>query len=120
MLSFLVQKAYAQGCADTDIGGKDVDLGCMLKLSDGTAVKDVYTTPAFLVNLLVSNLMVIGAFILFLLILYAGFLFISGGSKGKESAKSMIQAGLAGFVLMFVAYWIVQIIQAVTGIEMGL
>jgi len=120
MLSLLVQKAYAQECGDVDIGGKNADLGCMLRLSDGTAVKDVYTTPAFLVNLLVSNLMVVGAIILFLLIFYAGFLFISGGTKGKESAKNMLQAGIAGFLLMFVAYWVVQIVQTLTGVEMSL
>lgn len=120
MFSFLVPTAYAAGCADVDIGAKDADLGCLLRLSDGTAVKDVYTTPAFLVNLIVSNLLVIGAILLFLIIFYAGFKFISGGTKGKDEAKTMITAAITGFILMFSAYWVVQIIQALTGVEVGL
>ena len=102
------------------MGAANVDLGCLLQLSDGTPVKDVYTTPAFLVNLIVSNLFVIAAVILFLLIFYSGFLFISGGTKGKDQAKGIITSAITGFILMFSAYWVVQIIKALTGVDVGI
>lgn len=116
----LIQKAYAASCSDADFGAAELDLGKVLCLSDSTPVRDVYTSPAFLVNLLVKNIFVVGGVILFLMIFYAGFKFISQGSKGKEEAKGIVSACIAGLVLMFAAFWIVQIIQALTGVDAAL
>ncbi len=101
-------------------GDGGIDLGCMLKLGNGFAVKDVYTSPSFLVNLIVYNLFVIAGVLLLFFTLYAGYKFISGGTKGKDEAKGMIQSALVGFLLMFVAYWIVQIVQLITGVKIAL
>lgn len=116
----LIQKVY--GACDPDVAPGDggIDLGCELKLSDSTAVKDVYTDPAFLVNLLVRNIFPIAGLIIFLMVFYAGFKFIYQGTKGKDEAKGIITACLVGFLLMFSAYWIIQIITLVTGIDVGL
>ncbi len=101
-------------------GDGGIDLGCLLKLGNGMSVKDVYNSPAFLVNLLVYNVFVIAGILLFFYVFYAGFKFISGGTKGKDEAKSMIQSALVGFLLMFVAYWVVQVVQLVTGVPIAL
>ncbi len=92
-----------------------IDLGTYLKLSNDTPVKDVYNNPAFLANLIVRNLLIVGGLITFGLIIIAGFKFIVGGKKGLEDAKNIAVWGLVGFVIMFSAYWIVQIIKLVTG-----
>ncbi|MBP7768522.1 hypothetical protein KA082_01680 [Candidatus Woesebacteria bacterium] len=117
----LVQKAYALGnCSDTDIGKAEVDLGRVLCLGDSTPVQDVYKDPAFLVNLLVRNLFVFAGVIIFFLILYAGFKFISGGTKGKDEAKGIVTASVTGLILMFAAYWILQVVKLLTGVDVGL
>lgn len=118
-MDILVPKAYAQEtCVGADeLGGGGVNLGDVLCLSDNTPVSAVYTSPAFLVNLIVQNIFVIGGVILFLLIFYAGFKFIQSGSQGKEEAKKIITTAVAGAVVMFCAYWIVQIVQVVTGVD---
>ena len=100
--------------SDCNPGSGFIPLGDCLKLSDDTKVSETYTTPAFLVNLLVRNLFVVAGIILFFMILLAGFKFIAGGKKGLDDAKQIMTAALIGFLLMFSAYWIVQIVKLIT------
>lgn len=97
------------------VGG--VPLGSCLKLSDSQKVQDVYTTPTFLVNLIVDNLFVAAGVVIFFMTLLAGFFFITGGKKGLEQAKQILLAVIVGFGIMFGAYWIVQIIKTLTGAD---
>lgn len=99
------------GCAP---GSGFISLGDCLKLSNDTKISDTYSTPAFLVNLIVRNLFVVAGVVLFFMILLAGFKFITGGKKGLDEAKQIMTAALVGFLLMFSAYWIVQIVKIVT------
>lgn len=110
----LVPTVFAQ-CSP---GSGGVDLGECLQLSDGTLVKEAYYNPAVLVNLLVRNLFVVAGVIFFLIIIFAGFKFIMGGKKGAEDAKNIIQTALVGFVIMFAAYWIIQIVSLLTGVDL--
>lgn len=97
-------------------GNGGINLGNCLKLSDSTKVSDAYDTPAFLVNLIISNLFVVAGVIFFLMLIVAGFKFITGGQKGAEEAKNIITTSLIGFIIMFAAYWIIQIVALLTGI----
>ena len=101
-------------------GQGNISLGDCLKLSDGTNVSDVYSTPAFFVNLIVRNLFVLAGVICFLLVIYGGFKFITGGQKGADEAKGIATAAVVGFIVMFSAYWIVQIIGLLIGMEIVL
>jgi low temperature requirement protein LtrA len=104
----LIEQAYA---ADTE-----VDLSTKFTLGiGGDSVKSTYKNPTDLVNVLVNNLMVVGGIILFLMILLAGFKFLQDTTKGKEEAAKILKTALVGFILMFSAFWIVQIIQVMTG-----
>lgn len=116
----LVSKVYAACDPNAKPGDGNVDLGCLLKLSNSTSVKDVYDSPAFLVNLLVRNAFVFAGIIIFLMILYAGFRFISNGTKGKEEAKGILTACAVGLAIMFAAYWVVQIMKVITGVDVAL
>ena len=53
------------------------------------------------------------------MIVGAGFAMVQGGSKDKDKAKSTMTSAALGFIIMFAAYWIMQIIQLLTGINMG-
>ena len=59
--------------------------------------------------------MIAGGFFVFILIIYAGFQFIKNTEKGKEEAKQIMTIAMTGLIVMFSAYWIVQIVQIVTG-----
>ena len=116
MLFGLIPAVYAQEVSQCGAGTGGIDLGNCLRLSDSTRVSSLYDNPAFLVNLLVSNLFVVAGVILFLFVILAGFKFLMGGQKGAEDAKNILQTALLGFIIMFAAYWIIQIVALLTGI----
>ncbi len=112
----IVPQAYAQTAA-CQPGQGGVDLGNCLRLADDTPVSMVYTSPAFLVNLIVSNLFIISGVLLVGLIITAGYKFITKGKEGVQEAQQILTNALLGFILMFSAYWIVQIIALITGAD---
>ncbi len=97
-------------------GSGGINLGGYFLLGkQNKTVASVYGTPAVLVRQVVNALLVIGAIVYFLIIIYTGFKFVYQGSKGLEEARGILLAATAGFILMFAAYWIVQIVAFVTG-----
>jgi hypothetical protein len=94
-----------------------IDLGDALKvgLGESTSVESLYSTPADLVGVIVPTLFIIAGMILFVLIFYSGFLYLQDTTKGKEEATKLWTTAGIGFIIMFVAYWIVQIIEVVIG-----
>ena len=104
----------ATGC-QPGLGG--VELGDCLQLSDSSKVQDVYTSPSFLVNLLVDNVFVAAGIMIFFLTLLAGFFFITGGKKGLDQGKQILLAVLVGFGLMLAAYWVVQLFGLIFGLD---
>lgn len=80
-------------------------------------VSEIFNNPASLINVLVTNIFLFSGIIFLGLLVYAGYLFISDTTKGKEQASDVITIALRGFILMFSAYWIVQIVLAVTGVQ---
>lgn len=106
-----------------------LELGCMSQrllalelekayLLDGqTPVADRFSSPAQLINVLIPNVFAIASFMLFLFIVGAGFKMVMNpdSKKGTEDSKKAISYALGGFLLLFASYWIVQLIQYVTG-----
>ena len=90
----------------------------LLNPKEGTTVEETYGNPAKIVNVVVQNLFVLGGAAIFLMIVFAGLKFMmSTQSKGKEDAKNIAQGAGIGFLIMFSAYWIIQILELLTGIE---
>lgn len=112
----IVKKAYAS----CEPGNGGVDLGNCLKLSDQVSVRTVFNSPASMINLIVQNLFVIGGVVIFFLIIYAGFKFIQNGSKGKEEAQKILTSAVVGAIVMFCAYWIVKIVEVLTGVNLSI
>jgi hypothetical protein len=111
----------ANTSTDCTPGEGGIDLGnCFYLNNQGDTVRDTYGDAATLINLIVRNLFVVSGLILFFMILYAGFKYIEGGAKGAEEAKNVLTTAAIGFMLMFAAFWVVQIIQVITGAQIGL
>jgi hypothetical protein len=104
--------------SDCDPTGEEgTNLVNCFALNQNQAVAEVYNQPATMVNFLVQNIFVIAGVILFGMIIYGGFQYISGGKNGAENARGIFTTAGIGFLMMFAAYWIVQIVQAMTGTE---
>ncbi len=72
-----------------------------------------------LVSLFLNASFVIAGILVLVLFLVGGFSIIAGaGNENPEAAqkgKGAITAAITGFVIIFVAYWIVRIIEIMTG-----
>lgn len=78
-----------------------------------------FDSLADIANAFVTPILTIAGIGLFLFIIIAGFKYMASGDdpKAKDSAKGQITSAVVGFVLIFGAYWIVQIVAAIFGIE---
>jgi hypothetical protein len=97
-----------------------VDLRDAFKLdSNGTAVADTFESPAKLISQLLPNVYVFAGFLLLIFILGAGFKIVMspGDAKQTESGKQAITFAFLGFFLLIGSYWIIQIIQVLTGVQ---
>jgi len=74
-----------------------------------------------IISNLLQNVYVIAGLLLFILLIVGGFSFIMGaGEENPEKAKKgkqAITAALIGFAVIFCSYWIIKIIQTITGLE---
>lgn len=88
-------------------------------LFQGSSARSTYSGPGTLINNILPNVYIAGGVIIFFMILLGGFTIISNaGNKDKvaEGSKTITSA-IIGLLVLFGSYWIIQIIQTVTGIS---
>lgn len=83
-------------------------------------ISTIYPNPASLITIIVRNSLTIAGIILLVLLIAGGFMMIasagSGDQKKAASAKTMITDALIGFLVIFLSYFIIQIIEVITGL----
>lgn len=72
----------------------------------------------YLVGKLIPVILIFAGFLLLLYLLYGGFALITSGGdpKGLQAGRNKILFALVGFIIIFVAYWLVEIAGLVLGI----
>jgi len=77
------------------------------------------STPGGIISEFLKYAFPIAGFILFLMLIFGGFRMLTGAtnSKSVEEGKGMITSAIFGFLLLFAAYWIVQLIELIFGIN---
>ena len=74
-----------------------------------------------IISTLLQNVYVLAGILLFILLIVGGLSFIMGaGEDNPEKAKrgkQAITAALIGFVIIFCSYWIIKIIEIMTGVS---
>ncbi|MBP9700166.1 hypothetical protein KBD71_02695 [Candidatus Woesebacteria bacterium] len=97
-----------------------VDLGNSLKTGQGTrSVGSVYPNLASFLNIFVPLAFIIAGLLFLFLLIGGGFAIIASGGNAKnmEQGKNQIVTAVLGLVVIFAAYWIVQIIELFTGVQ---
>ena len=88
-------------------------------LGNGHKLEDTYSSASPLINSLLKNSLTIAGIIFLALILIGGLGMIIGAgnndAKKAESSKKTLTSAIIGFVVVFCAYFIIQIIQVLTG-----
>jgi len=82
-------------------------------------LREELTTIGGTVGTFLNYAIVIGGLIFFVMILWGGFGILTGAGdpKGQESAKKRISAAAIGFAVLFISFWVMQILQIATGAE---
>jgi hypothetical protein len=94
-----------------------LDLGKALKFQTGDA-NTAYTGVGSLINNILPNVYIAGGIIIFFMIVMGGFTIVSNAGnpdKIKDGGKTITSA-IMGLLVLFASYWIIQLIQVVTGV----
>lgn len=103
------------------------DIGEVLLLDEsGTKIKDVFKPivtgtagggffPVFWV--IIKNIYILTGIVLFFMIVVGGVGMIAnaGNSEKQKQSSQTLTSAVVGYLIMFAAYWIVKIIELVTG-----
>ena len=86
------------------------------------AAQSVFENPASVTNRLLPNIVVVAGLIFFLLILGGGFAMVkgAGGESSPQTAakaRAAITFALVGFLLVVGAYFILQVVITMTGVN---
>lgn len=89
-------------------------------LAGSRIIRD-YSSIGAIISSIVPVIFAIAGIILFVMFIMAGFtLLTAGGSADKiKQGSAMMTSALIGFVIIFLAYWIMQIIQIIFGVKLG-
>lgn len=100
----------------------------MNKIAQGVSIGETFGSPfgqttglGDLVSVIVSNALVIAGVILLFFFIFGGISMIAGaGRDNPEQAakgKQAVTSALIGFIIVFAAYWIVRLIEIITGVS---
>ena len=100
-----------------------VDIGKYFNLGTKTAGSITeYNDPGGLFTILsvvLRNIYVIAAVILFIFILVggAGMILNAGNVEKQKQSSKTLGSAVAGFLILFLSYWIIKLVQLITGIQ---
>ncbi len=77
------------------------------------------STPGGIISEILAYSFPIAGVILFVMLIMAGFKMLTGASNSSsmEEGKKMISTAVIGFIILFAAYWIAQLIEIIFGIR---
>ncbi len=115
-------ETYAAGAKDCIFGNTTVSeqtLGNLNPISVGGGDADLTTPGGIISKALGSFVFPIAGIILFMVLLLGGFQMLAGAnnSKSLDEGKQRITAAIMGFILLFAAYWIAQLLELIFGIR---
>lgn len=104
---------------NTHILLSQVDIGTDYNLGYGKPLSSNLKELSSLIVPLSQNIMLIAGIIFFLLLVVGGLKYIqsagNGDKEGAEKSKQALTAAVLGFIIIFASYWIILIIEYVTG-----
>jgi hypothetical protein len=87
-----------------------------------TSTTRQFDTFGALVNVIIRNAYVAAGIITLLLLVFGGFTYIIGAGAGDtkklEQGRKAISGAVIGLIIVVTSFWIVQIIELVTGVKL--
>lgn len=81
-------------------------------------IKDIDSPYAFISSIL-PNIYIISGILLLIYLVFGGIMIIGSAGNPDEASKGqkIITNAIIGFVIIFTSYWIIQIVEIITGIQ---
>lgn len=97
---------------------KEFNLGQALQFQ-GEGAETAYPNISTLISNILPNIYILAGLILLFGIIFGGFTMIAnaGNKEKQQQGKEVITKSLLGFGIIFASYWLIQIIQILTGIN---
>jgi hypothetical protein len=91
----------------------DPDVNSQLLNSDGSL------NPAGVINRALTFIFPLAGLILFVMLVWGGFEMLTGAASKKslDAGKQRVVAAIIGFLLLFASYWLVQIVETITKVD---
>lgn len=90
-------------------------------LAPGRTVSTAFPTLSAFINILIKNAFTIAGLLFLILLIVGGLTFIinagDGDAKKAAQGQQAIMAALIGFLVIFLSYFIVQIVEVITGVS---
>lgn len=88
-------------------------------LFQGSSAQSTYKSPSDLINNILPNIYVAAGILIFFMFILGGFNVMSSGSDSHkmDEGKKIINFAIIGLLVVFGSYWIIQIIQVLTGLQ---
>lgn len=83
----------------------------------GSQYTNQFSTPGGIISQVIFFAFPLAGIILLVMLVWAGFEMVSGATNknAQEAGKQRATAAVLGFILLFVSYWIIRLVEAVTG-----
>ena len=104
------------GSIEQTLTQEKIDALNPLIISESPYAQDL-STPGGILSRVLFFAFPLAGIILFVMLIWAGFVMVSGATekKSQDAGKQRATAAVIGFVLLFVSYWIIKILEIVTG-----
>jgi hypothetical protein len=98
-----------------------VDIGDAFTLGEGGNKISTLTSLSALIAPLIQNMFVLAGIIFLILLVFGGVTYImnagSGNQEAVEKGKNALTWAIFGFIIIFAAYWTVQTVELITGVQ---
>ena len=100
-----------------------VDIGKETKINptQGISGPPQFQSIGGLISAILPNLYVAAGLILLFFLIFGGVMVILGAGKGEsqqaEQGKKIVTRTIIGFLIIFLSYWIIRIIEIITGVK---
>jgi hypothetical protein len=89
--------------------------------NQGIGSKGQFSSVGELVSTVLPNVYIVAGIILLFFLIFGGLAVILGAGKGNkeqvEKGKKVLTGTLIGFLVVFASFWIIQILEILTGIK---
>jgi hypothetical protein len=96
----------------------EVDIGKTFTFQEGATAEDSFKDFGSLITQWLPNVYVASGIVLFFMVLGGGVSMVmnAGNQEKLQQGQKVLTSALIGFGILFGSYWIIQIIQVLTGV----